>query len=368
MSKPLLELVHLFKSFAGKAILRDLSLAIQEQEMLVLVGESGCGKSTTLRIIAGLERPDRGSVLYRSQDLAKTAAHLRDVGLVFQSGGTFEHRTVKQNLEISLESLRLSRDQIRDRLAWISDLLGLDSLLHRFPPQLSGGEHQRVALARGLIRQSSLVLLDEPLSNLDPTVRFRMQGELISLRKKLGISMLYVTHDSQEAMSMADRIAVLVDGRIQQCDTPETLYHRPNNQQVALSIGQPPIDIYQATLEKSHEGWYLHLFDKRIAIDSKRLPSQLLSQSDSSVYKVSIGLRASAWSLVSASCHRGPTWDYRNNASRFYGAQWLLEGTIGNDTDAPTHHIKVLCANSDRESIELCHSVSLDPTRIVFFS
>ena len=224
-----------------------LDLEIRDGEFLVLVGPSGCGKSTTLRMIAGLESISRGTLRIGGQVANDVAARDRDIAMVFQSYALYPHMTVRENMAFALRLRHMSRGEIQARVEETAALLGLSTMLDRRPRQLSGGERQRVALGRAIVRQPSVFLFDEPLSNLDASLRVQMRREIARLHARLGTTMIYVTHDQVEAMTLGDRIAVLSAGHLQQVDTPMALYRRPANLFVAGFIGSPPMNRLRAT-------------------------------------------------------------------------------------------------------------------------
>jgi sn-glycerol 3-phosphate transport system ATP-binding protein len=209
----------------------------------VLLGPSGCGKSTTLRLIAGLESADGGRVVIAGRDVTRLPPAQRNIAMVFQSYALFPHLTVAENILFGLHVRRVPAADCRTRLARVAELLGLTTLLARKPSQLSGGQQQRVALGRAIINEAPVCLMDEPLSNLDAQLRAEMRLEIRALQRKLGITMVYVTHDQVEAMSMADRVILLNGGRIEQNGTPVELYERPANAFVARFIGTPPMNL-----------------------------------------------------------------------------------------------------------------------------
>jgi sn-glycerol 3-phosphate transport system ATP-binding protein len=243
---PILSLNALSKSWGPTQVLHDLSLETREGEFIALLGPSGCGKSTTLRLIAGLEEPSSGSISLAGRDLTKLPSAKRGISMVFQSYALFPHLTVGQNITFGLSVRGESRKAQAEKLARVAPLLGLEKLLDRRPSQLSGGQQQRVALGRALIAEAQVCLLDEPLSNLDAALRAEMRVEIRSLQRRLGITMIFVTHDQTEAMSMADRVALLHGGRLEQFDTPEELYSRPASTFVARFIGAPPMNVLTA--------------------------------------------------------------------------------------------------------------------------
>ena len=230
------------KEFGGFVALESLDIAIGSGEFVALLGPSGCGKSTTLRMLAGLEFPTRGEIAIDGRVVNDIAPGKRDIAMVFQSYALYPHMTVAQNIAYPLKKRGMGRADREAAVAKAASLLQLESLLARKPKQLSGGQQQRVALGRALVREPKVFLLDEPLSNLDAKLRAYMRTELIELHRRIGKTMVYVTHDQLEAMTMADRIAVMSDGRLQQFDTPATIYDRPANRFVAGFIGTPSMN------------------------------------------------------------------------------------------------------------------------------
>jgi spermidine/putrescine ABC transporter ATP-binding subunit len=225
------------RRFGDVQALDNVSLEIRENEFFALLGPSGCGKTTLLRILAGFETPDSGRVTLSGTDLLPIPAHRRPVNLMFQSYALFPHMSVERNIAYGLEREGLPKDEIQRRVAEVLDTVGIRSTARRRPSQLSGGQKQRVALARAIVKRPPLLLLDEPLSALDKQVRAEMQLELKRLQHEVGITFVVVTHDQEEAMSMADRIAVLEHGRVEQIDAPVDLYERPRTYFVARFIG-----------------------------------------------------------------------------------------------------------------------------------
>ncbi|MEO8634567.1 MAG: sn-glycerol-3-phosphate ABC transporter ATP-binding protein UgpC [Gemmatimonadales bacterium] len=222
---------------------RDISLEIADGEFLVLVGPSGCGKSTTLRMIAGLEPITSGTLRIGDKLVNDIAARDRDIAMVFQNYALYPHMTVRQNLAFALTLRKLGKAEIASRVAEAAQLLGLEELLERRPRQLSGGQRQRVALGRAIVRQPQVFLFDEPLSNLDAKLRIQMRRELAALRRRLGTTAVYVTHDQVEAMTLGDRIVVMRDGAVEQIAAPLELYRRPATAFVATFIGSPPMNV-----------------------------------------------------------------------------------------------------------------------------
>ncbi|MDX6522097.1 MAG: multiple sugar transport system ATP-binding protein [Gaiellales bacterium] len=235
---------NLTKRFPGGAVAVDaLTLEIADGELMVLVGPSGCGKSTALRMVAGLDDPSEGRILIGDRDVAGVSPAARDVAMVFQSYALYPHMTVRKNLAFPLQRRHLPRQQVKSRVAEVSEMLGLTELLDRRPAQLSGGQRQRVAMGRALSREPIVFLLDEPLSNLDAKLRAELRAELKQLHARVGTTMIYVTHDQVEAMTLGERIAVLDHGRLQQVGTPEQVYGRPCNLFVARFVGSPAMNV-----------------------------------------------------------------------------------------------------------------------------
>jgi multiple sugar transport system ATP-binding protein len=240
-----LELERITKRFGAREAVSDVSFTAADGEFVVLLGPSGCGKSTLLRMIAGLETPDQGAIRLAGNDITHRESRDRDIAMVFQSYALYPHMTIAQNIGYPLRVRKTPVAEIAKQVAGVAERLGLSSLLANFPRHLSGGERQRVALARAIIRRPKAFLMDEPLSNLDARLRVEMRAELKRLQHDLRIVTLYVTHDQAEAMTLAHRIAVMRDGKIQQYDTPANVYHRPANTFVAGFVGSPAMNFIE---------------------------------------------------------------------------------------------------------------------------
>ena len=220
-----------------------LDLHIGDGELVVLVGPSGSGKTTALRMLAGLEEVDAGAVLIGGRDVTDVAPKRRDVAMVFQNYALYPYLTVEANIAFPLRVAKVKKSERERRVRDVADLLGLTEYLQRKPGQLSGGQRQRVAMGRAIVREPSVFLMDEPLSNLDAKLRVQMRADIAALQSRLGVTTVYVTHDQSEAMTLGHRVAVLKDGRLQQCEAPRTLYERPANTFVAGFIGSPAMNL-----------------------------------------------------------------------------------------------------------------------------
>lgn len=244
------------KSLGDAEVLAGVTLTVRDGELFTIVGPSGCGKSTLLHLIAGLESPTGGQILFDGRDVTPLTASERDVALVFQQYALYPHMTVAENLAFPLRVVRRkagwTRQTIEAEVRRVAETLGLLAFLQKRPRELSGGQQQRVALGRALIRKPRVFLLDEPLSNLDAQLRAGMRAELRRLHDELGVTMIYVTHDQAEAMTLGDRIAVLDRGQIQQIGAPPDIYHAPANDFVAGFIGHPAMNLLHARVERGH--------------------------------------------------------------------------------------------------------------------
>ena len=239
MAEVSLELKEIKKSFTeGEAVLDNISLEISKGEFITLLGSSGCGKTTTLRIIAGLEQPDAGSVWLDGREVTGLEPNQRDVNTVFQNYALFPHMNVAENIGYGLKLKKVPKSEIRKKVSQMLELVQLEGYEKRKPSELSGGQKQRVAIARALVNNPKVLLLDEPLGALDLQLRRAMQIELKHLQKKLGITFIYITHDQEEAINMSDRIAVMKQGCIVQNGTPEEIYYEPANEEIAAFIGK----------------------------------------------------------------------------------------------------------------------------------
>jgi multiple sugar transport system ATP-binding protein len=258
--------LNVSKRFGNVSAVDDLSLEIRDQEFLVLLGPSGCGKTTALRMVAGLEEPTAGTISIGDRVVNDIEPKDRDVAMVFQSYALYPHMTVARNIEFPLRSRNVPKQSRPMKVAEAARTLGLEQLLDRRPAQLSGGQRQRVALARAIVRDPEVFLMDEPLSNLDAKLRVQTRAELIELHRRLATTIIYVTHDQVEAMTMGDRIAIMNDGVLQQVGPPQAVYEQPANLFVARFIGNPPMNTIAGAAADDGEGVAVDVPGGRVAL------------------------------------------------------------------------------------------------------
>ena len=289
---------HVFKIYPnGYTAIKDLCLDIRDGEFLVFVGPSGCGKSTAMRMLAGLEDISAGKLHIGDDVVNDRTPQQRNVAMVFQNYALYPHMTVRQNLDFPLRMMELSRSQRQKRITDAAQKLGLEPLLNRRPKALSGGQRQRVAMGRAIVRDPSVFLMDEPLSNLDAKMRVQIRGEIAQLQRQMGTTMVYVTHDQVEAMTMGDRVAVMRLGELQQIAPPQELYENPANIFVASFIGSPEMNIIHSQLyQRDDDGIMVQIADQHFALDPTvmdRYP-QLMQYFDRPIL---VGLRPEAFDL-----------------------------------------------------------------------
>ncbi len=272
-----LRLQNVCKSFGEIKVLKNIDLLVEEGEFVVFVGPSGCGKSTLLRVIAGLEDATSGTVEIAGNVVNETPPAKRGIAMVFQSYALYPHLTVRGNMELALKQAKESSDVIEARVVEASRMLSLDDYLVRRPAELSGGQRQRVAIGRAIVRHPKLFLFDEPLSNLDAALRMQTRIEIASLHKKLDSTMIYVTHDQTEAMTLADKIVVLRDGRVEQIGSPMELYNNPANQFVASFLGSPSMNFVSAAAIGGDVGQLLGVRPEHIQLgDNGRIDGKVM--------------------------------------------------------------------------------------------
>ena len=263
----LIELKNVSRYWGDVRAVEKLNINIEEGEFVVLLGPSGCGKSTTLRLIAGLENVSSGEIFIGGKNVNNIDPSSRNISMVFQSYALFPHLNVEENIIFGLKVRKVKKDDRQVRLENVAEKVGLSNLLKRKPAELSGGQRQRVALARAIISENPICLMDEPLSNLDAKLRHQMRSEIRLLQKDLNITLIYVTHDQTEAMSMADKIVLLNEGEIVQQGRPKELYEKPENTFTAKFLGNPPMNLINLEVEK--EGNYIPIFGDKYFLKQK---------------------------------------------------------------------------------------------------
>ncbi len=261
---------HVWKKFGDVIALMDLFIEVKDKEFLVLVGPSGCGKTTALRCLAGLEEVSSGRVMIGDKIVNDVAPKDRDIAMVFQSYALYPHMSVYDNMAFGLKLRKFHKEEIRKRVLKAAETLGIEGLLKRKPRELSGGQRQRVAVGRAIVREPKVFLFDEPLSNLDAKLRVQTRAEISKLHKRLKTTFIYVTHDQMEAMTMADRIAVMNKGICQQLDTPQNLYDKPTNLFVAGFIGSPAMNFFNARLVKSGSDLIIDAGEVKVKIPAEK--------------------------------------------------------------------------------------------------
>jgi len=320
-------LENVTKYFGPILAVSDFSLDIKDKEFVVLVGPSGCGKSTVLRMVAGLERATSGDIYIGDQLVNRVPPRDRDIAMVFQSYALYPHMTCRENMSFPLRLRKIERAEINRRVDDAAELLGITDQLDKRPAQLSGGQRQRVALGRAIVREPQVFLLDEPLSNLDAKLRANMRSELQELQKRLGITMIYVTHDQVEAMTMSDRICVLDAGKIQQVGTPNNVYMHPVNKFVSGFIGTPTINYLNSSL-RATDGTYLLETDAFSIPVSKAQGDKILSEK--STGELVFGIRPEDIELLSPKTAKdSEIYKAKVRVIEPLGAETIIHLTIG---------------------------------------
>jgi len=263
---PTVSIQSLTKYYGDLRAIENISLSVQDKEFLTVLGPSGCGKTTLLRLIAGLEGPNKGDILIDGNSVLDTPTQDRDIAMVFQNYSLYNHMTVYDNLAFPLRMRKSSAQDISNKVKSTAETLGISHILERKPKKLSGGEQQRVALGRAIVREPKVFLMDEPLTFLDPKLRTQMRLEIKTLQRKLGVTTIYVTHDQAEAMTMSDRIALLENGVLQQLGTPFEVYNKPKNQFVASFLGSPTINLINCIYSESDDKAFLEIDDFQLDI------------------------------------------------------------------------------------------------------
>jgi multiple sugar transport system ATP-binding protein len=326
-----LELSDITKRFAGPGgdivAVDDLSLEVDDGEFLVLLGPSGCGKTTTLRMVGGLEEPTEGDVLFDDVRVNDVKPRNRDVAMVFQDFALYPHMTIAENLGFGLqrEDNDLSSAEIREKVEDVATMLGIEEMLDKKPASLSGGQKQRVALGRAIVREPRLFLFDEPLANLDAQLRKSMRTEIDELQSEMEITSVYVTHNQEEAMTIADKIAILDDGKLQQLGTPAAVFNEPANLFVAQFVGSPNMNTFDATMTNEGDTYRVDLSSSSFSV-----PAELLF-ADTDVTDVTVGFRPQDLfreeSSVQRGSHDGPTIDSEVNVIEPLGTDAIVHSS-----------------------------------------
>ncbi|MEM7461745.1 MAG: ABC transporter ATP-binding protein [Pseudomonadota bacterium] len=315
---------NVVKAFGPVTIIPELNLEVAEGEFVVLVGPSGCGKSTTLRMIAGLEKVTDGTISIAGRDVTWERPKQRDIAMVFQSYALYPHMNVAQNMSFALRLAGAPKAEIEDRVTRAANMLELTPYLDRRPKDLSGGQRQRVAMGRAVVRDAYCFLFDEPLSNLDAKLRASMRTELALLHKRLGRTMIYVTHDQIEAMTMADRIVIMHDGIVQQVGTPKEVYNSPVNTFVATFIGSPSMTLLEAELSGTGAKMIVQGEGFKFPI-SARLQKQAEAAKSK---KVLVGLRPEHFAVEALNKEFAPI-DLKVKVSEYIGSSQFLAADVG---------------------------------------
>ena len=281
----------------GVVAVQEFNLDIANGEFIVLVGPSGCGKSTTLRMIAGLEEISDGELYIGDRLVNNIAPKDRDIAMVFQNYALYPHMTVYENMAFSLKLKKAPKDEIDRKVREAAEILGITEYLERKPKALSGGQRQRVAIGRAIVRNPQVLLMDEPLSNLDAKLRNQMRAEIIKLRSRINTTFVYVTHDQTEAMTLGDRIVIMRDGFIQQIGTPQEVFNHPKNLFVASFIGTPQMNFFNATLKRDARGYYVELLGKEIVLSEAQQTA--LAASNQQPMQIVLGVRPVNLSVAS---------------------------------------------------------------------
>ena len=336
-----LKLEKISKRFEIEYVLKDFNLDIAEGEFVAILGPSGCGKTTLLRIICGLEEPTIGKVFLDNHDITNDEPKERNIALVFQNYALYPHKSVYDNLSLNLKFSGYSKDKIQTKVNFIAKMLNIEGLLDRRPKSLSGGENQRVALGRAIIRNPKIFLFDEPLSNLDADLRIKMREELRSLHKELNTTMVYVTHDQIEAMSLGQKIVILKSGVIQQVGTPESIYNEPANRFVAEFIGYPKMNIFSPKIQDEKMFIGGQIIDYPSTISIPKVDFQLgIRPRDIHILDGSISLEINSF-------------DYQGNS-------WLINCSIGDQ--------KIVLQTTHSEHEYKSINIDFDWDKVFFFN
>ena len=318
-------LKNIYKIYdGGVTAVSDFNLEIADKEFIVLVGPSGCGKSTTLRMVAGLEEISKGELYIGDKLVNDVEPKDRDIAMVFQSYALYPHMTVRENMEFPLKLKKYPKDEIKKRVDEAAEILGITQYLSRKPKALSGGQRQRVAIGRAIVREPKVLLMDEPLSNLDAKLRNQMRAEIIKLRQRINTTFVYVTHDQTEAMTLGDRIVIMKDGFVQQIGTPQEVFGNPCNMFVAGFIGTPQMNFFNARLEKTAAGYEVKCMGATIPVVAE-IAAKLTAKGQGSA-EITLGVRPEHITLTddAASAIEATV-----EVSELMGSEIYLHATVG---------------------------------------
>ena len=321
-------LKNIYKIYEGNVTaVNDFNLEIADKEFIVLVGPSGCGKSTTLRMVAGLEEISKGELHIDGKLVNDVEPKDRDIAMVFQSYALYPHMTVRENMEFPLKLRKMDKDEIKRRVDQAAEILDIGVYLDRKPKALSGGQRQRVAIGRAIVREPKVLLMDEPLSNLDAKLRNQMRAEIIKLRQKINTTFIYVTHDQTEAMTLGDRIVIMKDGLVQQIGTPQQVFEHPINVFVAGFIGTPQMNFFQGQLEKTGNGYQIKCLGATIPVEGEL--AQKLAAKNLSNRAVTVGIRPEHITVKGADAANAIQSSIE--VSELMGSELYLHATVGDN-------------------------------------
>ena len=326
------KLNRIYKIYEGNVTaVSDFNLEIQDKEFIVLVGPSGCGKSTTLRMVAGLEEISKGELYIDDKLMNEVEPKDRDIAMVFQSYALYPHMTVRENMEFPLKLRKVDRAEIDRRVNQAAEILGITQYLDRKPKALSGGQRQRVAIGRAIVREPKVLLMDEPLSNLDAKLRNQMRAEIIKLRQRIETTFVYVTHDQTEAMTLGDRIVIMKDGFVQQIGTPQQVFEMPCNLFVAGFIGTPQMNFFKANLEQTGAGYQIQCMGATIPVAEEM--AQKLSAKGHKGGTITLGVRPEH---ISIHTEAGNAIDSTVEVSELMGSEFYLHTIVGEGEERQT--------------------------------
>ena len=333
---------NLTKQFGKTTAVNHIDVVFKDGKLTGLLGPSGCGKSTTLYMIAGLEGVTDGEIMFGDRDVTTLMPEKRNIGLVFQNYALYPHMTVRENMEFPLKLKKVPKEEIQQRVDQAAEILGITQYLDRKPKALSGGQRQRVAIGRAIVREPKVLLMDEPLSNLDAKLRNQMRAEIIKLRQRINTTFIYVTHDQTEAMTLGDRIVIMKDGFIQQIGTPQEVFDQPANLFVAGFIGSPQMNFFDGELEKKDGKYQLKVGEATVVLGGKA--QELLTGKGVGERKVTVGIRPEH--IAFAAAPGSDTVSSKVDVSEMMGSEvYLHVNAVGRDvvlriptTDLPAEH------------------------------